>query len=271
MKSSQYKTIDQVPLESFDAALVCTPDQVKIGIMSFLLAHGKHTLVEKPLFAPEEKQIQQLVDVARAHRAACYTAYNHRFEPHIQRLKALLDDGTLGDVYTARLFYGNGTALDIKRSPWRDEGLGLLSDLGSHLLDLVLHLFGKPDSKFRPWSANLFESESLDHVRFGTAGKPSLELEVTSLSWRNTFTVDVLCERGSVHINGLCKWGPSTFTVRRRVYPSGVPEESGDATFEIEYEHFREMCRVGGTNTENDFWINSVLNQVAVAISEDLR
>ena len=62
------------------------------------------------------------------------------------------------------------------------------------------------------------------------AAQPRLELEMTLLSWRNHFTCDVLAENGAAHIRSLCKWGPSTFTHRTRVLPSGrPPEELGDA------------------------------------------
>ena len=53
-----------------------------------------------------------------------------------------------GKVYFARFFYGNGTALEVKHSEWRDRGLGVLPDLGSHLLDMTLFLFGRPDAGF---------------------------------------------------------------------------------------------------------------------------
>jgi hypothetical protein len=97
----------------------------------------------------------------------------------------------------------------------------------------------------------------------------TLVLEATLLSWRNTFTVDILAERGSAHINGLCKWGPSTLTVRRRVLPSGRPPEKAktlecaDPTWALEYEHFKRLCRVGGSNLPNDLWINTVMGELA--------
>ena len=274
VSKAHHRTIEQVPLDSYDAALVCTPDQTKLDILRYLLSHGKHVLVEKPLLSTDPEQFHRLGETARSTGAACYTAYNHRFEPHIMRLKGLLDQGELGDIYLAKFFYGNGTALDVRNSPWRDQGLGVLSDLGSHLLDLTLFLFGQRDGKFEPWAFNRFESKAFDHFLFGSAGKPVLELEVTLLSWRNTFTVDVFGQLGSAHINGLCKWDLSTLAVRKRVFPSGKPEEhvqtaeGPDPTWASEYEHFRELCRTGGTNIQNDIWINSALNNVMQTVSE---
>lgn len=266
---SRYQSIHQVPLDSFDAALVCAPDQEKLPMLTYLLSQGKHVLVEKPLLAPDGEQLCRLGECARSSGAACYTAYNHRFEPQIQRLKEFLDAQALGEVYAARLFYGNGTARDVQNSPWRDGGLGALSDLGSHLLDLVHFLFGQNRGRFQPWGLSSFETRTFDHVLFGSPGRPFLELEATFLSWRNTFTVDILGELGSAHLNGLCKWGPSTLTVRKRVFPSGVPQEDvqtvscPDPTWALEYRHFQQLCQVGGTNIEKDQWLNSILGDLA--------
>src|SRR5438105_4152171 len=77
-----YRRIEDVPAADYDAALVCTPDAPKHAILRHLLGHGKHVLVEKPLFAPDDGAIASLQALARTNRALCYTAYNHRFEPH---------------------------------------------------------------------------------------------------------------------------------------------------------------------------------------------
>lgn len=273
---AQFRTIDQVPPDSFDGVLVCTPDRDKIELARYLLGLGKHVLVEKPLLAADGEQIRRFADLARASGAVCYTAYNHRFEPHIASLKKILDAKTLGAVYLAKLFYGNGTALDVKHSAWRDRGTGVLADLGSHLLDLTLFLLGPTSGKFEAWSFNRFENLAFDHVLFGFTGTPTVELEATLLSWRNTFSVDVFGELGSAHIRGLCKWGPSTLTVRRRVFPSGRPEQDAetlerpDPTWAAEYRYFKELCRTGGGNIENDLWINTVLGDLARTVGVEL-
>ena len=272
--TAQYKQIQDLDLNQFDAALVCTPDQPKIEILRYLLANSKHVLVEKPLLAESAQDLIRLEEIAQSNNAVCYTAYNHRFEPHIVNLKNLLGQNVLGDIYHARIFYGNGTSLDVKNSPWRDNGIGVLSDLGSHVLDISLFLFGERETKFDTWSANRLETICYDHVVFGSEGRPILEFEVTLLSWRNTFTVDVLGKQGSAHIDGLCKWGPSTLTVRKRVYPSGRPEESvqqvttPDPTWELEYAHFKRMCDMRVSNIKNDLWIKSTLDDLAVSAVE---
>ena len=269
---ANFKTIHDVPPESYDAACVCVPDTEKIPILRYLLTRRKHLLVEKPLLA-EASVLQELTELSSANRVACYTAYNHRFEPHIARLKQVLDAGSLGPVYLAKFFYGNGTARDVRNSPWRDQGLGVLSDLGSHLLDMSLFLFGPQELPGEVWSVNRFENQAPDHVLFGFRSRPALEMEATMLSWRNTFGLDVYAELGSAHIQCLCKWGPSTLTLHKRVFPSGRPAETvetleqPDPTWQAEQEHFLGLCLTGGSNLQNDLWIGNRIRNLGQQIA----
>ena len=79
---------------------------------------------------------------------------------------------------------------------------------------------------------------------------------------------DLFAENGSVHIDCLCKWGVSTYTERRRVLPSGRPQEiveikpQGDPTWEAEYQHFLQLCQYPQNNIANDIWIDSVLKEL---------
>lgn len=269
---AQYKCIEDVPLGSYDAALLCIPDEPKIALIEYLLTNRKHLLVEKPLFAANPPDLLRLKELAERNRTVCYTAYNHRFEPHFVRMKQVIEAGTLGKIYSVRMFYGNGTARLVRESAWRDRGAGVLPDLGSHLLDTALFWLGKPAGGFQIHSANCFENRAADHVVFGSNAHPLLQFEVTLLSWRNHFYADVFAEKGSAHISSLCKWGPSTFTVRDRKLPSGRPDEESvtlvqaDPTWAIEYEYFCALCETGVSNIANDIWINNTLR----TLSDDL-
>ena len=220
----------------------------KSKLLGYLLDHGKHVLVEKPLHAESEEDLDKLEAMARRTGAVCYTAYNHRFEPHYVRMRDLLRSGALGTVYRCRMFYGNGTARLVRDSAWRDQGAGVLPDLGSHLLDTARFWFGDINENFRVVSASRFENQAPDNVVIASdRGLPKLEFEMTLLSWRNHFTCDVLAENGTAHIESLCKWGPTTFTRRTRVLPSGRPPEEAitlvqdDPTWAFEYDHFKRL------------------------------
>ena len=84
---------------------------------------------------------------------------------------------------------------------------------------------------------------------------------------------DVFGSRGSAHIRSLCKWGPSSFTVRERRLPSGRPDEEAstlvqpDPTWALEYSAFKEMCADPSANaygnTGKDIWIDASLASLA--------
>lgn len=262
--------VRQVKLESFDAALLCVPDSAKIELIEYLVGNGKHVLVEKPLVADSGDTLRLLERKARDNNAVLYVAYNHRFEPHFVRMRDLIASGALGRIYRCRMFYGNGTARLVRNSDWRDQGAGVLDDLGSHVLDTARFWFGDVGDDFFVVSSDRFENRSPDHVVLASrSGKPRLEFEMTLLSWRNHFTCDVFAENGSAHIRSLCKWGPSEFTHRVRVLPSGRPPEESrtlvqeDPTWALEYAHFKELCASGHrTDLSNDVWLNDVLHRL---------
>jgi scyllo-inositol 2-dehydrogenase (NADP+) len=262
-----YRKLEDVPPERFDAALLCVPDEPKAALLTYLLSRGKHALVEKPLWAANDDDIGRLERIARENNAVCYTAYNHRFEPHYVRMREVIASGVLGKLYCCRMFYGNGTARLVRDSAWRDQGAGVLPDLGSHLLDTARFWFGEVAPDLEVLFSGRFENRAPDHVVIGSRGStPQLELEMTLLSWRNHFTCDLFAERGSAHISSLCKWGPTSFTLRTRVLPSGRPPEEtvtltrDDPTWALEYAHFKALCASASrTDLSNDLWLQKQL------------
>jgi len=265
---ADWRDVLAVPLDAYDAALVCTPDGPKFEILRHLLESGKHVLVEKPLFVANDEQILELERLARSTNAYCYTAYNHRFEPHYVQMRDLIRSGVLGRIYSCRMFYGNGTARLVRESAWRDQEAGVLPDLGSHLLDTCRFWFGHSERNFTVSAANCFENRAPDHVVIASeSGGPRIELEMTLLMWRNHFTCDILAENGTAHISSLCKWGPTTFTHRQRILPSGRPPEKSvtlvqdDPTWALEYVAFKEACKAGVvTDLSSDLWLHQVLS-----------
>ena len=118
------------------------PTSRRSRLLRYLLENGKHVLVEKPLWATTRRRHHR----ARRRRArtsvVCYTAYNHRFEPHYRAHARPDRVGRARPDLSCRMFYGNGTARLVRNSEWRDQGAGVLPDLGSHLLDTCRFWFG---------------------------------------------------------------------------------------------------------------------------------
>ena len=202
--------------------------------------------------------------------------HNHRFEPHFAAMKRLIDSDKLGKIYSCRMFYGNGTARQVRESTWRDQGAGVLPDLGSHLLDTCRFWFEDVNNEgYRIISANCFENLAPDHVVIGSVDStPYIELEMTLLMWRNHFTCDIIAERGSAHIESLCKWGPAKFTHRTRILPSGRPPEEtmiltqDDPTWALEYAYFKSLVTGDAqTDLSHDLWLQTTLRHLSEEFS----
>ena len=88
---ADFRALQDVPLDRYDAVLACIPDRPKLELLSYCVAHGKHVLVEKPLWAECESDLRELEQKAKAAGVVIYTAYNHRFEPHYVRMRDLID------------------------------------------------------------------------------------------------------------------------------------------------------------------------------------
>jgi predicted dehydrogenase len=271
---AKHRALEEVPPSSYDAALLCVPDEAKLALIGKLIDLGKHVLVEKPLAATEQDLLQMEAE-ARKRRVLVYTAYNHRFEPHFVRMRETIRSGALGKLYHCRMFYGNGTARLVRDSEWRDRGAGVLPDLGSHLVDTLRFWFDGWDGRFRLVAAECFENRAPDHVVLSARGAaPAVDLEMTLLNWRNHFYCDLLAEKGSAHIRSLCKWGPSEFIVRKRVLPSGRPPEetvtlvSDDPTWQIEYDWFKAACRAGRpTDLAGDRYVGRTLGALEAQVA----
>ena len=270
-QDADYKDIKDIPLDQFDAVLACIPDEPKETILRYALSNGKHVLLEKPLWTVENRGIIELQQLAQQNRVICYTAYNHRFEPHFIRMRELIKSGELGKIYSCRMFYGNGTARLVRDSEWRDKGAGVLTDIGSHLLDTCSFWFGSNLEEFQLNALHRHENKAPDHVIISSENNnPRIELEMTLCMWRNHFVCDVIAEKGSAHIESLCKWGPSSFTHRKRVLPSGRPTETSltlvqeDPTWIAEYQHFKKLIEKNcETDLSNDIWLQSTLRKLS--------
>jgi predicted dehydrogenase len=271
---ADHSHIELVPLSNFDVAYVCVPDVAKLGVVDYLVSHGKHVLVEKP-FSLSPLEYDEMQDMQNQSGSTVYVAYNHRFEPHIAAAEQILKSDELGEIYTVSLSYGNGTAQLVRSSEWRDTGLGVISDLGSHLLDMIDFWWGLDSRAITFVEAQGIENRAPDYSMFRLNGSPSIWCETTLLSWRNAFRCDIHASNGSLHISSLCKWGPTSLTVRNRVRPSGRPQErvttlvQPDPTWQSEHDYFLRLIDAGKSgNISTSKNITRLLHNVNTFLSD---
>lgn len=270
--AADHRQVDDCAPSRYDAAILAVPNPVKLELLEYFLGLGKHVLIEKP-FIIDADTADRLARRATAARAIWYTSYNFRFEPHVVALKRHLADGAIGDLYRARMFYGNGTA-GVIAGTWRDSALGVLEDMASHLVDLAGFVFGRSGDAFRVWERSGHELKGIDHCILATEDR-SVVIECSFLSWKNRWSIEAVGERGAVEMDGLTKWGSSQLRLLRRRFPSGVPDEvrqvahGPDPTWAADLQHFEEMAASGQTSCANDLWISRTLTAAATAPLED--
>lgn len=268
--AADFRDPDGCAPDRYDAVILATPNQVKLKLLERFLSLGKHVLVEKPLLFPDRPTAERLDEIARGRGAVWYTSYNFRFEPGVLALRRHLEAGTIGRLYHGRLHYANGTVGDVVRS-WRDEGFGVLEDLGCHLLDFLDFLLGYR-GPMQAWALERYEAKCFDRCLVATADGRFV-LDVSFLSWKNRLSLEFFGERGSLHLEGFSKWGPTELIVRERILPSGVPRErrerfdGPDPTWRLDLEHFERVAREGRTSMEKDWWITRTLHALAPGVA----
>jgi predicted dehydrogenase len=269
-KDATYLEISDAPIDSFDTVFLCVPDDQKIRLIKYCIFHKKHVLVEKPLITTDPSELLSLQTQAISAGVFIYTAYNHRFEPHFRAMKDILDSQELGKIFSVQMFYGNGTSQLVKASPWRDQGMGVVSDLAPHLLDTLAFWLGPNKLSELFLRSHNFETLAPDHaVVHANLSGVAVELEMSLCMWRNSFFCDIIGDKGSAHISSLCKWGPSVLTIRKRILPSGKPSEElrelemPDPTWELEHEYFFAQILNGArTDFATDIWIAETLREM---------
>jgi len=266
-KIADYQKLSDVPLKEVSHAYVCTPEKQKFKIIKKLLNNNIHVLVEKPLIFKKEED-KEILKILKVKKSTLYTAYNHRFEPHIVKAKKILDKSELGKIYYVNIYYGNGTA-QLWKNNWREKNLySIINDLGVHLLDIFDFWFKFYPKKFLTTARAKNELKCFDFFSFSSKEKFLCNFSTSIINWRNTFRADIIGTKGSLHIDCLCKWGPSILTLRKRKFPSGKPLEriktikKNDPTWNLEEKYFKKISKKNITNFKNDLTIKQCIESI---------
>jgi scyllo-inositol 2-dehydrogenase (NADP+) len=143
------RTLDEMLSDkTIGLVVVATPNDSHFSYTKASIEAGRDVVVDKP-FTPTMREAEQLVKLA-ADRGRLLTVYqDRRWDGAFLTVKKLVVAGSLGQVaeYEARF---DRFRLDAKAGAWREQAdfpaAGVLWDLGPHLLDGALVLFGEPES-----------------------------------------------------------------------------------------------------------------------------
>lgn len=185
-------SLDALLEMKLDAVVIATPSAGHCSQTLRALESGLAVFCQKPL-GRTAREAQMAVDAARAADRLLSVDFSYRYTDGIDKMRQLVASGELGHVYAADLVFHNAYGPD---KPWFYDpelsGGGCLIDLGSHLVDLAMWIYGFPT--IRSVSSSIYAGgERLK----GGAGKVE-----------DYAVLSVVLENGSV-IRIACSWNIS--------------------------------------------------------------
>jgi predicted dehydrogenase len=238
-----------------DLVIVATLHDSLAEIAQAAIEAGRHVLVEKPA-ARTSAELEPVIEAA-ARRGVCVrVGFNHRYHRALQKARALVDAGALGDLMFIRAHYGHGGRLGYDRE-WRADprrsGGGELIDQGPHLIDLSRWFLG--DMVTVDGVAGTFYWDMpVDDNAFlllRTADRKTAFLHASCTEWKNAFSFSIYGKDGKIEITGLGgSYGLERLAYYRMLPEMGPPETTiweypfADNSWDVEFSAFAEDIRL---------------------------
>lgn len=192
-----------VQRDDLDAVVISTPPHLHAEMCIEALEAGKHVLSEKPL-ARTAEECRNILAVAARHNRFVATGFNYRFYPSIEKARALLDAGVIGELDHIRSY--SGYSAKEHNHPWLHDvdvmGGGALRDNGIHLIDLTHYFLGdveeiKGFALDTVWGFKGCEDNGFALLR-SKAGKVA-SLQASWTEWRGyRFLIEIYGTRGCI-------------------------------------------------------------------------
>ena len=130
---------------TIDLISICSPNNTHFEYAKLALLAGKHVLVEKPFTAFSEQAVE-LISLAKLKNKILYVFQNRRFDSDFLTVQKLVSTGRLGEILNFEINY-NRYKPELNSKKWKetnDDGSGIIYDLGAHIIDQTIALFGIP-------------------------------------------------------------------------------------------------------------------------------
>lgn len=145
--AKSYESLEEVLNSNVDLIVVNTPVATHFDYAKQALLAGKHTLVEKA-FTTTVAEAEELQAIAKAKKLKLAVFQNRRWDSDFKTVKYIVDKGVLGNIVKAEFrFERYNPGLSTKTHKENaGPGAGILKDLGPHLIDQALCMFGMPQA-----------------------------------------------------------------------------------------------------------------------------
>jgi scyllo-inositol 2-dehydrogenase (NADP+) len=131
---------------AIDLVVIATPNDTHYPLAKAALLAGKHVVIDKP-FTLDSREARTLIDLAQEHDLQLSVFHNRRWDADFLTLQQLVRSNSLGDILHLESHFDRFRP--EVRDRWREQavpGSGLWYDLGAHLLDQTVQLFGAPET-----------------------------------------------------------------------------------------------------------------------------
>ena len=162
-----------------DAVSVCTPNDVHASISIDFMRAGKHVLCEKPAARTYNEALEMQKACHETGKILNIGVVN-RFRPGVNRVKELIDNGELGNVYQVYASFRNHRSIPGLGGAFTTKeiaGGGVLIDWGVHFLDLMMYCTGDPAPKAVSGQAHCVLGKKMQDYAYNSmwAGPPDYD------------------------------------------------------------------------------------------------
>jgi scyllo-inositol 2-dehydrogenase (NADP+) len=133
---------------SLDLFVISTPNRTHFELARQILSAGRSVVIDKPL-AVTPDEIAELIRLATDAGVLLVPFHNRRWDSDFQTIQKLLREGLLGRLVSLESRFDRWRPTPPTDRLWKDDpdtGGGVLLDLGTHLVDQALVLFGRPEA-----------------------------------------------------------------------------------------------------------------------------
>ncbi len=145
-KAAQVRSFDDLLASDVELVVIGTPNPSHYPMSKQALLAGKHVVCDKPMTVTvaEAEELEQL---AKEKGVFLFPFHNRRWDGDFQTLQKIIAEGKVGRIVTLDSRFDRYRP-EPKPGAWREEeeGGGQLYDIGPHLIDQALTLFGHPDT-----------------------------------------------------------------------------------------------------------------------------
>jgi len=130
---------DMFKKEKIDIVSICVPTFLHYKVAKDVISHGVNLLIEKPI-ARNVKEAEEIVKLAKKKGIKMTVGHIERFNPAVQKLKSMIDEGKLGDITSV-------LARRVGIFPPQIKDANVVIDLAVHDIDVINYLLGKGPEK----------------------------------------------------------------------------------------------------------------------------